>query len=395
MLTVEQARAAMLEAVRTLDDEDVALDEALGRTLAANIVARGSQPPFNASAMDGWALRAADAPGALRIIGESAAGKGFAGAVRAGEAVRIFTGAPVPAGADMVIIQERARREGDVVHVETPEGSNIRARGLDFEAGDKLLAAGVRLDGVAIALAAAAGADPVPVFRRPHIAIIATGDELAKPGGKLAPDQIFESVSYGVAALARSWGAEVKRITTVRDKLDATAAAMEKAAASADLVVTIGGASVGDHDLVKPAAKQLGATLIVENVAVRPGKPVWFARGDQFTLLGLPGNPASALVCAHLFLRPLIQRMQGESGHVWMGRAALGRALPANGPREHYIRAGLGVDDNGQRIAEPWELQDSSLLRVFDRADALIRLPPNAPANPAGAIVDVLRLDRL
>jgi molybdopterin molybdotransferase len=395
MLSVEQARAAMLASAYALPQELVGLDEALGRTLAADILARGAQPPFTASAMDGWAVRRTDAPGALRIIGESAAGKRFAGALGKGEAVRIFTGAPVPDGADTVIIQEEAQREGDVVRVGAPDGANIRKRGLDFEAGDKLLALGTRLDGVAIALAAAAGHDPLPVFKRPRVAILATGDELARPGGRLGPDQIFEAVSFGVAALAQSWGAEVKRVAAARDKLDTLVSALKQCAANADIVVTIGGASVGDHDLVKPAAKQLDAALIVENVAVRPGKPTWFARGEDIMLVGLPGNPASALVCAHLFLRPLLQRMQGGTGTVWLGRAALGRALPANGNREHYIRASLGVNDDGHRIVEPWELQDSSLLGVFDRADALIRLKPNAPAAESGTIVDVLRLDRL
>lgn len=396
MKSVEEARAAMLACAYALPHELVGLDEALGRSLAADIVARGAQPPFNASAMDGWAARRADAPGALRIIGESAAGKGFSGGVNKGEAVRIFTGAPVPPGADVVIIQEEAQREGDLVRVgAASDGDNIRRKGLDFEAGDKMLTMGTRLDGVAIALAAAAGHDPLPVFRRPRVAILATGDELARPGGKLGPDQIFEAVSFGVAALAQSWGAEVKRVAAARDKIDALVSALKQCAANAEIVVTIGGASVGDHDLVKPAARQVGAELLVENVGVRPGKPTWFARGDDLMLVGLPGNPASALVCAHLFLRPLLQRMQGGTGTVWLGRAALGRALPANGNREHFIRASLGVNEDGQRIVEPWELQDSSLLSVFDRADALIRLKPNAPATESGAIVDVLRLDRL
>ncbi|MEJ0022203.1 MAG: molybdopterin-binding protein [Alphaproteobacteria bacterium] len=204
------------------------------------MAARGAQPPFNASAMDGWAVRRIDAPGALRIIGESAAGKGFSGKVGKGEAVRIFTGAPVPPGADAVIIQEEAVREGDFVRVGAPDGGNIRTRGLDFEAGDKLLTMGTRLDGVAIALAAAAGHDPLPVFKRPRVAILATGDELARPGGKLGPDQIFESVSFGVAALVQSWGAEVKRVAAARDRLETLVSALKQCAASADIVVTIG-----------------------------------------------------------------------------------------------------------------------------------------------------------
>ena len=393
MKTVEQARAAMLACAAPLPSETAALDDALGRTLAEDIVALGAQPPFDASAMDGWAVRSADAPGTLKIVGESAAGAGYAHKLHAGEAVRIFTGAPIPAGADAVIIQEVATAEGESLRVPAVDHTNIRVKGLDFAVGDVLLTKGALLDGVALALAAAAGADPVHVARRPRVAVLATGDELAIPGGPLAPDQIFESVSYGVAALARSWGATAIRLTAAIDTVEATVAALRRAA-NADIVVTIGGASVGDYDLVKPAARSMGAELPVENVAVRPGKPVWFAHGAGPLMLGLPGNPASALVCANLFLRPLLARLQGGEAPTRFVRAKLTAPLPANGPREHYIRALLSSDDEGQATVAPFESQDSARLVVFQNANALVRLPAKSPAIEAGAIVDVFPLSR-
>jgi molybdopterin molybdotransferase len=393
MKTVEQARAAMLAGVRVLPAETARLDEALGRTLSEPISARGAQPPFDASAMDGWAVRKADTPGALRIVGESAAGAAYGAALRAGESVRIFTGAPVPTGADSVILQEDAQVTEGYVAAPQAERSNIRARGMDFGAGAVLLQAGARLDGVALALAAAAGVDPVKVVRRPRVVVLATGNELAAPGGPLNADQIFESVSFGIVALARSWGAEAQRLVTAGDKVEAIVAALAPAT-DAELIVTIGGASVGDYDLVKPAAKAMGGELVVEDVAMRPGKPVWFAIGPGPSFLGLPGNPASALACAHLFLRPLLDVMLGRAGTVRFSRARLNGALAANGPREHYVRARIEMDDTGSQMATPFESQDSSRLTVFQNANALIRLAAAAPAQELGALVEVLSLDR-
>jgi molybdopterin molybdotransferase len=394
MKTVEEARAAMLSGVRALPAETARLDDALGRTLAEAIRARGAQPPFDASAMDGWAVRRADTPGVLLIAGESAAGTGYAKALGAGEAVRTFTGAPVPFGADCIVLQEDARVDEGRVIAPAASAQHIRKRGSDFAEGAVLLEAGTRLDGVALALAAAAGFDPVTVARRPRVVVLATGDELAAPGATLKPDQIFESVSFGVAALARSWGAEATRLAIAGDRVEAIVEAAASAAKAADIVVTIGGASVGAHDLVKPAAKAMGAALTVENVKMRPGKPVWFATSPAACFLGLPGNPASALVCAHLFLRPLLNTMLGGEGIVRFTRARLGGGLRANGAREHYVRARLETDEAGAQRATPFESQDSGRLTVFQSANALIRLPPNAPALEAGALIDVLTLER-
>jgi molybdopterin molybdotransferase len=345
--------------------------------------------------MDGWAVRRADTPGRLRRVGESAAGSAYAGVLGAGEAVRIFTGAPVPAGADAIVIQENAKIEGDFVTVEEARADDIRKRGLDFAVGDILLSKGARLDGVALSLAAAAGIDPVSVSRRARVAILATGDELVTPGLPLGPDQIFESVSFGIAGLVRGWGAAAVRLKAASDNLDALTERMRGAAEASDVIVTIGGASVGDYDLVKPAAAALGAELLVDKVNVRPGKPVWFARAGETLLLGLPGNPASALACAHLFLRPLLARLTGADEAVGAMRAKLAAPLPKNASREHYLRARLSVDEQGAAVVTAFESQDSSRLTVFQHADALIRLPANAPATPAGALVDVVKLDRL
>lgn len=394
MLSVEEARAIMLAGVAPLASERVALDEACGRTLATDIIARGSQPPFNASAMDGWAVRRADTPGTLKIVGESAAGRGYGRPLKAGEAVRIFTGAPVPEGADAVVIQENARQEGGHVIAPAAGDSNVRPMGQDFAAGARLIERGARLDGVALALAAAAGDDPIAVVRAPRVLILATGDELIAPGAPLGGDQIFESVSFGLAALARQWGGAPRRLAAVGDTVEAIAGRVGAPARESDLVVTIGGASVGDYDLVKPAVRTLGAEIVVENVAIRPGKPTWFAHGAGGVFLGLPGNPASALVCAHLFLRPLLDALLGRAPSVAFVKAQLAAPLPANGPREHYIRARLTIDPEGRARVAPYEKQDSSLLSVFQSANALARLPARAPVAAAGALIDVLPLER-
>jgi len=347
--------------------------------------------------MDGWAIRRADyAPGqAFAIVGESAAGKAFSRAVQAGEAVRIFTGAPVPTGADLVVIQEEAVRDGDAVRFEAGDSpkSNIRSAGGDFGAGDVLLEAGVVIDPWRLSLVASAGLAQVPVARRPRVAILATGDELVPPGQAPRPDQIFESGSFSLAALIQAWGGEAFRLTAQGDDAEAIAASV--APVEADLIVTIGGASVGDHDLVKPALRTLGLTLAVETVAVRPGKPTWSGRlEDGRRVLGLPGNPASALVCAELFLRPLLATLTGARPEVSLSLARLVTALPANGPREHWMRARLTVDAEGRLTASAFSDQDSSLIGVFAQADALLRRRAGAPAAQAGDKVEVLPLRR-
>jgi molybdopterin molybdotransferase len=394
-MAVEAARARMLASVPAPRHEPVALTAAYGRVLAEDVVAGRDQPPFAASAMDGWAVRAADCPGALRVIGESAAGRSFGGALAAGEAVRIFTGAPMPPGADAVVIQEDARADGGSVSVpEVRSGKHVRPAGLDFKAGARLLTCGIRLDAWRLALAAAAGSARLAVSVRPRVAVLATGEELVRPGEAIEPDQIYDSGSAALGALIARWGGEPSLLASAGDNVQAIVGAVQGAAC--DLLVTIGGASVGDHDLVKPALAKLGLVLEVESVNLRPGKPTSFGRlADGRLVLGLPGNPASAMVCAQLFLRPLIVAMQGADPTPPMIAARAGAALPANGEREHWLRAGLAQGPDGATVATPFGDQDSSLITVFASAGALLRRGPGAPAVAAGEVVEVLPLERL
>jgi molybdopterin molybdotransferase len=396
-LTVEEARARILTGATRLGVETVALEQSLGRVLAEPITATSAQPPFDASAMDGWAIRRTDyEPGKTFVVaGESAAGKAYPRVVEAGQAVRIFTGAPVPAGADLVIIQEEAVREGGAVRFEAGEApkANIRAAGGDFQAGEVLLDEGAVIDPWRLSLVASAGLAQVPVARRPRVAILATGDELVPPGAAPRPDQIFESGSFSLAALIEAWGGEAFRLKAQGD--DAAAIAASVAPVEADLIVTIGGASVGDHDLVKPALRTLGLTLVVETVAVRPGKPTWSGTlEDGRRVLGLPGNPASALVCAELFLKPLLAALSGGDAETRLNAARLAAPLAATGPREHWMRARLAVDAEGRLTASAFPDQDSSLIGVFSQADALLRRRAGAPAAQAGDTVEVLPLRR-
>lgn len=393
LMSVEAARAAMLAGVRRLDPVELPLAEVLGRTLAEDIVAVRDQPPFTNSSMDGWAVRSADGAGSRRIIGESAAGHGFPGPLGPGQAVRIFTGAALPQGADAVVIQEDARREGDAVEVPaSAPGDNVRQAGRDFSAGATLLSEGLRLDPWRLSLCASAGRDRVKVVRPPRVSIVSTGEEVVEAPAVPGPWQIYDSGSPGLEAMLRSWGAGVRRVTGVRDRREAVREAM--AGAGGDLVVTLGGASVGDHDLVRSAAADLGLDLRVESVAVRPGKPTFFGvLGDGRSLLGLPGNPASAFVCAELFLRPLVAALEGRPSAPALRRVRLLAPLPANGPREHWMRARLSAGPEGEAV-EAFLDQDSSLVRIFSEADALLRRLPGAPAAAAGEAVEVLPLLR-
>jgi molybdopterin molybdotransferase len=397
-LAVEEARAIMLAHVEPLPQESVSLFEADGRVSGELIDAFRPQPPFAASAMDGWAVRDADAhgPGArLKIVGESAAGRPFDGRVEAGQAVRIFTGAPMPAGADTVVIQEDAEREGEevILKIAPAAHANTRPKGGDFQTGDQLLPPGVRLDPWRIALAAAAGRDHLRVRRRPRVAILSTGEEIVSVGVDPEPFQIYDSGSPALAALVHAWGGEALRLVPARDDKAAIAHAVRSA--PCDLVVTIGGASVGDYDLVKPALAELGLEMKVESLKMRPGKPTWFGvLADGRKVLGLPGNPASALACAQLFLKPLVRAMLAADPEPQMVQARLARALPANGPREHWMRARLTYD-GPTLVADPMGDQDSSLVTVFADADALLRRPGEAAAAAAGDVADVLPLERL
>lgn len=393
MLTVEQARAIMLGACRRLSQEAIALEAALGRTLAASIMATRDAPPFAASAMDGYAFAAGDTPGKLRIVGESSAGHGFFRALSAGEAVRISTGAALPAGADCVLIQEDAAVEGDQLTAPAcKRGAHVRPRRGDFSAGQELLAAGRILDAAALGLIAAAGVAHVTVTRRPRLYILPNGDELVRPGETPGPFQIFDAASFAVAALARGWGAEATIGAPLCDAPNAIADAARPLLDQYDIVVLIGGASVGPHDYARSAPAQLGYAEHFDKIAVRPGKPTWFATGAGAHIVGLPGNPASALVCARLFLAPMIETMLAGAARASLTliSAKLAAARPANGGREHYLRATLTDGGAGERIAKVHADQDSSLLSVFSSSNALLRLAPNAPASPAGALAEAL-----
>jgi molybdopterin molybdotransferase len=396
-LSVADARARMLAAAAPLGAEEVALAQSLGRSLAAPVTALRDQPPFDASAMDGWAVRQADARSGARlaIAGESAAGKPFDGALAAGHAVRIFTGGPVPPGADMVVIQEDATRDGGhVILNEIGPSSHVRPRGGDLTAGETVLHPSDLMDPWRIALAASAGAAVLTVARRPRVAILANGEELVPPGANPAPWQIYESGAPGLAAMVAAWGGTPLHLAAAADDMDAIAGRL--ADVEADLTVTVGGASVGDHDLVKPALARFGLSLAVETVAVRPGKPTWFGTlSDGRRILGLPGNPASAFVCAQLFLKPLVLALLGRPAEPVLRAAILGHDLPANGPREQWMRASLTPDSEARTVIKPFAQQDSSLVGVFSRADALLLRKTGAPAAIAGSTAQFLPLDRM
>jgi molybdopterin molybdotransferase len=380
-----------------LPAEAVTLEQALGRVLAKPLKAVRNQPPFDASAMDGYAVIAADVahpPATLRLIGLSAAGHGFKGRLKRGDCVRIFTGAPVPKGADAVVIQENTLASGRAVTVlqtAKPE-QNIRFAGLDFRKGDPLLPAGLTLGARDIGLAAAANAPKLAVRRRPVVALIATGDELVLPGGTPRADQIVSSNSHALAAMAQHLGATVVNLGIVADNLKATERAIRKAS-KADILVTTGGASVGDHDYVQEALKNSGVSIDFWKIAMRPGKPFMYGRRKGQHVLGLPGNPVSALVCARLFLKPLIDALLGFPAGDDLVEARLGASMKENDSRQDYVRATLVEAPDGTRTVTPFAKQDSSMQRTFREAQALIVRPPNAKVAGQGDVVKILRLD--
>lgn len=397
MIPVEEARARILAAAQRTATEWVPLEGALGRALAAPVTARVTQPPTDVSAMDGYAVRAQDGLLSARLtqIGASAAGHAFAGSLKPGEAVRIFTGAPVPAGADAVVIQEDAEDLGGgtvIIREAASLGRHIRSAGSDFKKNDVLLAAGRRLDSPAIALAASAGHTALQVCRKPRVAILATGDELVRPGDTPGPAQIISSNSAGLAAFVRAAGGEPLDLGIAPDQIEAIASHIQSALTSADIIITIGGASVGDHDLVRPAFTRVGIALDFWKIAMRPGKPLMFGRHPSGALIcGLPGNPVSALVCALLFVRPLILAMQGLAWDLPEIMVSLKGDLPTNGVREDYIRARLTVDQ-GRPAVEPFPVQDSSMLQILAQSDALIRRLPKATPASAGEALAVIPL---
>lgn len=398
LLPVEIALERLLSGASRRPAETLAIAECAGRVLAAPLMALRTQPPFPASAMDGYAIRAADVetvPATLTVIGQAPAGLPFVGVVGPGEAVRIFTGGVVPEGADTVLIQENTRPiSGHTVEVtETvARGKNIRRKGLDFEAGESLLEAGRVLDAAALSLAAAANHARLDVVSRPLVAILATGDELLPPGSEVGPGQIIASNMYGVAAIAREAGASVLDLGIAADRDEAIEAALRRATdAGADIIVTIGGASVGDHDLVQQALKAHGAAIDFWKIAMRPGKPLMAGMLGGRHVLGLPGNPVASLVCSHVFLKPLIARLAGRPAPDGPVPGFLGADLPANDLRQDYLRA-IAVTEGGRLVARPSPIQDSSMLRVLADANALIVRPPHAPAARAGAPCALLML---
>jgi molybdopterin molybdotransferase len=393
LLPVADALARILTtAERPLEPENVALADALGRRLAEDLAARRTQPPLAVSAMDGYAVRAADiaqTPARLKVLGVSAAGHGFAGSVGPGEAARIFTGAPVPDGADTILIQEDAKAEDGFVTAlaSEPLGRYVRRAGLDFAAGDVLLKAGRRMGPAELALAAAMNHATLSVVRRPRVAILATGDELVSPGAEPGPDQIVASNNFAVGAYARQAGAEVIDLGIASDDFPALEAAIRRARdLKADVLVTLGGASVGDHDLVQTALTREGMELGFWRIAMRPGKPFMHGRIGDMRILGLPGNPVSAIVCAVLFLAPLVRALSGDAdaGADATRPALLGADLPENDQRQDYLRATLSGLEDGKPVVTAFTRQDSSMLGVLASAHALIVRPPHAPAAKAG-----------
>ena len=401
LLSVADALARVLAGVEPLPPEDAPLTEADGRVLAAEVAALRTQPPADLSAMDGYAVRASDVasvPVTLKIAGEVAAGRPFAGEVRSGEAARIFTGGVVPPGADTIVIQENTTRDGErvIVNAPSPAGRHIRRAGLDFKEGQVLLPRGKRLTDRDVMLAAAMSHPTVPVHRRPKLAVFATGDELKPPGSALGPGEIVYSNGFALMALARNEAAMVTDLGIVPDKVEATSDAIRRARdAGADVLVTTGGASVGDYDLVQRGLKAEGLALSFCRVALRPGRPMMNGRLGSMHVLGLPGNPVSAYVCAYLFLVPLLRTLCGRKDVDMAGESAvLGAELPKNDERADYMRATLAPGPNGTCVATPIKIQDSSMMAALAKSDCLIVRAPFEPAAKAGDRCVILRLTR-
>jgi molybdopterin molybdotransferase len=400
LLSVAEALERVLADAEPLGAEEVPIEEAAGRVLAYDLKARRTQPPADVSAMDGYALRSGDvasAPARLKVIGEVPAGRPFNAKIGPGEAARIFTGGFVPAGADAVVVQELTKRDGDWVEVQKPSatGRNIRRQGLDFNEGDKLFAKGHRLTARDLALVAGMNHPLVPVYRKPKVALFATGDELVEPGNEPGPGQIVYSNGFALAALIREEGGEVTDLGVVGDKLDATIDAVRDARDSgADILVTTGGASVGDYDFVNRALAAEGLALSFWKIAMRPGRPLMHGRLGAMQVLGVPGNPVSSYVCAFLFLVPLIRKLTGRDDLITPTETAkLGCDLAENDERADYLRATLTGGADGV-VATPFPTQDSSMMAPLAKADCLLIREPHAPPAKAGSPCVMMRLDR-
>jgi molybdopterin molybdotransferase len=398
LMPVAEALRLVLADAKPLPAEFVALDHVAGRVLAQDVSALRTQPPTAVSAMDGYAVRASDvakAPAALKVIGEVAAGHPFIGQVAAGQAARIFTGGVMPKGSDTVVIQELTSREGDVVTIQksTPKGRNVRGQGIDFAQGDVLLRKGQRLSDRDVMLAAAMNHARLSVHRKPRVAVLGTGDELVPPGGSPKSNEIVYSNGFALASLARTEGAEVHDLGIANDRVEDITQAIKRAREwGADILVTSGGASVGEHDLVQRALTAEGLNLSFWRVALRPGRPMMHGRLGAMQVLGVPGNPVSSYVCAFLFLVPLIRRLSGRMDvESRPEQARLGCDLPANDERAEYLRATLALGPDGA-VATPLPAQDSSLMAPLAKADCLVIRYPGAPAAPAGSDCIILKL---
>jgi molybdopterin molybdotransferase len=398
LLPVAEAQQRILDAVSPLPAEQISLAEGLGRVLARNVASRRDQPPMAMSAMDGYAVRAVDVatlPATLKVVGYAPAGHAFDGSVGAGEAVRIFTGAPVPEGADTIVIQENTEQSDEVVRVidgTAPVGRYIRPAGLDFATGDVLLPSGKVLTARDVGLSAAMNVPWLNVHRKPRISILATGDEIVMPGDPIGRDQIVSSNALSLAAFITVQGGTPLDLGIAPDEEDGLRA-LAAGARGSDILVTTGGASVGDHDLVQSVLGDIGLEVDFWRIAMRPGKPLMFGRIDGTYLIGLPGNPVSSLVCAIIFLTPAIRKMLGMDNLLpETGTARLGTDLPENDEREDYLRASLSRDDKGDIVATPYGKQDSSMFATIARADALVIRKPFASALKAGSAVEFIAL---
>ena len=399
MISVAEAQKRLLLLIKPLGAEQVALAQGLGRVLAEEVTARRTQPPFQASAMDGYAARSADLktiPAKLKVVGNVPAGQSYDKKLGTSEAVRIFTGSPVPEGADCIVIQEDTAREGDVVIVKEAgkPGRHIRPAGLDFREGDVGLKPGKRLNARDLGLAAAMNRPWLLVARRPRVAILPTGDEVVLPGDPIGPNQIVSSNGIALAAYVESLGGEAVQLPIAPDDSEAL---QQIAAASrgADLLLTTGGASVGEHDLIRSALGASGLSLDFWTVAMRPGKPLMVGTYRDTPMIGLPGNPVSALVCALLFVKPALEKMMGlTSANAPNPKARLSSDLPANDRRQDYLRARLTRAADGVLEASPFEKQDSSMMSLLTQADCLVVRAPFAPAAKKGEVVEIILLSQ-